>query len=103
MKFTKTNLATTITKLKIPKGKRDAQIFDDKLAGFSVRRFASGKASFFVKYNVGTQQRRMSLGTATANRLEGARAEAQTVLAKARLGDDVQGIKKAQRPRPRRR
>ena len=97
MKFSKTNLATTIAKLKIPKGRRDAQVFDDKLAGFGVRRFASGKASFFVKYNVGNQQRRMSLGAATANRLGGARADAERILAKAKLGDDPQATKKAQR------
>ena len=97
MKFSKTNLATTIAKLKIPKGKRDAQIFDDALSGFGLRRFESGKSTFFVKYNVGKQQRRMSLGPATPNRLEAARAEAHTVLAKARLGDDVQGTKRAQR------
>ena len=67
MKFSKTNLATTIAKLKIPKGKRDAQIFDDALSGFGLRRFESGKSTFFVKYSVAKQQRRMSLGAATAN------------------------------------
>ena len=97
MKFSKTNLATTIAKLKIPKGKRDAQIFDDKLPGFGLRKFKSGAATFFVKYNVGKQQRRMSLGVATANRLEGARADAERILAKAKLGDDPQAVKRAQR------
>ena len=96
-KFTKTGLATTVSKLKILKGKRDAQVFDDALRGFGVRKFESGAATFFVKYNVGKQQRRMSLGAAKPSRLEKARGEADTILAKARLGDDVQGIKKAQR------
>lgn len=39
----------------------------------------------------------MSLGAATANRLEGARADAEKILAKAKLGDDPQATKKAQR------
>ncbi len=96
MKFTKTNLATTTTKLKIPKGKRDAQVFDDALSGFGLRKFESGKSTFFVKYSVGKRQRRMSLGAATANRLEGARADAERILAKVKLGDDPQATKKAQ-------
>ena len=96
-KFTKTGLATTVSKLKILKGKRDAQVFDDALRGFGVRKFESGAATFFVKYNVGKQQRRMSLGAATANRLQGARADAETILAKVRLGGDPQATKKAQR------
>ncbi len=97
MNFTKTSLPTTIAKLKIRKGTSDAQIFDDKLPGFGLRKFKSGAATFFVKYNVGKQQRRMSLGVATANRLEGARADAERILAKAKLGDDPQAAKKAHR------
>jgi hypothetical protein len=33
-------------------GAKDAQAFDDELAGFGVRKFASGKASYFVKFAV---------------------------------------------------
>lgn len=92
-KFTKTNLATTIARLKIPKGTRDAQIFDEALAGFGIRKFESGKVSFFVKFNVGAQQRRMSLGSATPNRLKDARSEAEKILAQAKLGNDAQAEK----------
>ena len=93
MNFTKTSLPTTIAKLKVRKG--DAQIFDDKLPGFGLRKFESGKSTFFVKYNVGDQQRRMSLGTATADGLDDARKEAGKILAKVKLGHDPQAIKKA--------
>jgi integrase len=96
-KITKVGLANAIARLKVPPGARDVQIFDDKLPGFGLRKFASGKASFFVKFNVGKQQRRMSLGVATASGLEDARAAAEKILAKARLGDDAQAAKKAER------
>ena len=37
-----------VDRLQVP-GAKDAQAFDDELAGFGVRKFASGKASYFVK------------------------------------------------------
>ena len=38
--------------LVVPAGKRDVQIFDDALPGFGVRKFASGRVTYFVKFNV---------------------------------------------------
>lgn len=46
------------SKLVVPAGARDIQVFDDELPGFGCRVFASGAASYFVKFNVGAQQRR---------------------------------------------
>ena len=51
-----------VNKLQVPSGKRDVQVFDDALPGFGIRKFESGRASYFVKFNVGTQLRRLTLG-----------------------------------------
>src|SRR6185295_13024175 len=82
-------------KLEVPAGAKDVQVFDDKLGGFGIRKFKSGKASYFVKFNVGTQQRRKTLGTVVKGNLEAMRLEASTILAKAHLGTDVVAVAKA--------
>ena len=79
--------------LKVPPGKRDVLVFDeghkDAVPGFGVRKFASGKASYIVKYNIGTKQRRQSLGPVTRGNLKAMRLLASEVKARARLGQDV--------------
>jgi integrase len=82
-------------RLRVPDGARDIQVFDDDLPGFGIRKFESGKASYFVKYSVGPKQRRLTLGKVTRGNLKPMRLEASKVLAKARLGTDVAGIKRA--------
>lgn len=82
-------------KMIVPAGARDAQAFDDELPGFGIRKFDSGKASYFVKFNVGAQQRRKTLGKVVRGNLKAMRLEASTVLAKARLGTDVVAQAKA--------
>src|SRR5262249_40715882 len=81
--------------LVVPEGAGDVQVFDDKLPGFGCRKFKSGAASYFVKYNVGTQQRRKTLGRVVDGNLKDMRKEASRVLAKAHLGIDVVGEVKA--------
>lgn len=76
-------------KLVVPVGARDMQVFDDELPGFGIRKFDSGKASYFVKFNVGRQQRRKTLGAVVRGNLKAMRLEASRILAKARLGTDV--------------
>ena len=82
-------------KLRVPEGARDVQAFDDELPGFGIRKFASGKAAYFVKFTIGTQQRRKTLGRAVRGNLRAMRLEASAILAKARLGTDVVAIARA--------
>jgi integrase len=82
-------------RLQVSVGARDVQVFDDDLPGFGIRKFASGRAAYFVKYAVGAQQRRLTLGKVVRGNLKPMRLEASKVLAKARLGTDVAAIKRA--------
>jgi integrase len=76
-------------RITVPEGQRDILVFDSELPGFGIRKFASGRASYLVKYNVGSQQRRHTLGTVVHGNLKAMRLEASAILAKARLGNDV--------------
>lgn len=78
-----------VSKLPVPTGKRDVQVFDDALPGFGVRKFESGHANYFVKFNVGTQQRRLTLGAVVPGNLVEMRRKASGILSKARLGQDA--------------
>jgi integrase len=82
-------------KLEVPAGARDVQVFDDDLPGFGIRKFASGLASYFVKFNVGGQQRRLTLGAVVRGNLAEMRKRASGVLSKARLGLDAVAEKRA--------
>ena len=64
-----------IRSLQIPHGDKEVQAFEDDLPGFGVRKFASGKASLFVKYSVGAQQRRKTLGPWVAGALPAIRKD----------------------------
>jgi Arm DNA-binding domain len=81
--------------LVVPPGMRDIQVFDDDLPGFGIRKFASGKAAYFVKFNVGAQQRRLTLGAVVRGNLAAMRKQASAVLSKARLGQDAVAEKRA--------
>jgi integrase len=86
-----------IRSLQVPEGAKDIQVFDEAQPGFGVRKQSSGHTSFFVKYSIGTQQRRKTLGPFVPGALAGIRKEAAVVLAQAKLGKDVVGeAKKAQ-------
>jgi len=77
-------------KLRVPSGKRDVLVFDgghaDAVPGFGIRKFASGRACYIVKYGVGDKQRRQSLGAVTRGNLKAMRLLASEVKARARLG-----------------
>lgn len=68
-------------------------LFDNKLAGFGLRVFPSGQKSWIVEYRPGeggrsVAKRRMTIGSASAVTADQARAKAEKILARARLGDD---------------
>jgi integrase len=76
--------------ISVPKGQRDVLVWDTKTPGFFLRKFASGRAMWGVRYHVGTRQRRVHLYDASVRgTLAKARNEAADVRAKARLGTDV--------------
>jgi integrase len=83
-----------VNRLEVPVGKRDILVFDDDLPGFFIRKFESGKASYGVKYNVGRQQRRLTLGAVVPGVLREMRKKASEVLARARIGQDVTAEKR---------
>ena len=87
-------------KLVVPKGSRDVLVFDTEVAGLGIRKFASGEASYILKYPVGgkvvngvavpRRTRRVTLEEVTRGRLERVRDLAREVKARARvLGEDL--------------
>jgi integrase len=82
-------------RLEVPKGVRDVIVFDDELAGFGCRKFASGRAFFIVKYAVNGQTRRQSLCECVRGGLKKARQLAAEVRARASLGQDIIAEKQA--------
>src|SRR5215475_3244517 len=76
--------------ISVPKDCRDVLVWDTKTPGFFLRKFASGRAMWGVRYHVGAKQRRVHLyDAAVRGTLTKARNEAADVRAKARLGTDV--------------
>jgi hypothetical protein len=59
MKLTK----ATIASLTLPVGKQDVIVFDDELRGFGLRKRATGNDVWVVQYQLGPQQRRLTLGS----------------------------------------
>jgi integrase len=77
-------------RIKVPAGERDVFVFDTEQPGFFLRKFASGRAMYGVKYSVAGKPRKIHLYDATIKGvLAKARKEAGDVRAKARLGTDV--------------
>lgn len=88
-----------IVALTLPKGKSEAIIFDDTLPGFGLRLRAGGAARWIYQYKIGTQHRRITLGSMTALTAARARETASELHAKVRLGDDPAGAKAEGRAR----
>lgn len=87
-------------KLVVPSGKRDIQVFDDALPGFGIRKFESGRAFYFVKFAVGKQQRKLSLGPVVPGVFGDTRKRAAEILTRARIGQDVVAEKREAAAKP---
>ena len=63
-------------------------INDSELRGFGVYVLPSGTRSFFVRYRLGGRRRRVSIGYCGVVTPEKARAQAMSILARVRNGED---------------
>jgi integrase len=86
-----------LKQLKLPKGMKDQQWFDKSLPGFGFRLFASGKANYFIKYKMGKQQRRVTIGPYVPGILAEMRQQAAGIINQVRCGVDVQQEKSSER------
>jgi integrase len=87
-------------RLMVPKGRRDILVFDTEVAGLGIRKFASGEASYILKYPVAGKvvngvtvpgrTRRITLEEVHRGRLKAVRELAKEVKSRARLfGEDL--------------
>jgi integrase len=84
MKLTVKNTAG----LKLPPGKTDHIEFDNGIPGFGLRLRDGGSKTWIYQYSLGTKQRRLVIGKATALTPDKARELAADLHAKVRLGAD---------------
>jgi hypothetical protein len=89
----------TIAALALPEGKRETIIFDEDMAGFGLRVRAGGKRVWIFQYKIGTQNRRITLGSVAALTAARARETAGDLHAAIRLGRDPAGEKSEGRMR----
>jgi integrase len=80
--------ATTLSTAKLPDGKGEIIFFDEELPGFGLRMRAGGSRTFVYQYQLGSKQRRMSLGVATETNVNNIRKIAEKLHARVRLGED---------------
>jgi integrase len=91
--------AKTVAALKLPEGRSEAIHFDDDVAGFGLRLRTGGGRTWIYQYKLGSKHRRITLGAATAIDVATARAQAVTLYAQVRLGQDPAGKKAEGRER----
>jgi integrase len=78
----------TIAGIALPPGKSEHVVFDEDLPGFGLRIRASGARSWVYQCKIGRRNRRVTLGNAAVLAPATARATAEQMHAKARLGID---------------
>lgn len=85
-----------VDEVSLPAERSELLIFDDDLPGFGLRVGRKRKA-WIVQWQVGSAQRRMTIGHTGLLSATKAREAAKDILAKVRLGDDPQAAKLARR------
>lgn len=83
----------SVNTLDLPKGKTETIIFDNDVPGFGLRIRRGGARTWVYQFKLGVQQRRITLGSATALSLAQVRKTASELHAKVRLGRDPAGEK----------
>ena len=78
----------SVAALKLPSGKTDHIEFDDDISGFGLRLREGGSRSWIFQYSLGSKQRRIAIGKASALTPDKARGIAADLHAKVRLGGD---------------
>ena len=87
MKFTQ----ATVTRFKMPQGKREHIEFDDNMPGFGLRVRNGGKRehrTYILQYKIGPKQRRMTLGNVAKIGLDDAQRKARKLFGKIAEGKD---------------
>jgi integrase len=77
-----------VSALTLPEGKTDALFFDDDVPGLALRLRAGGSKAWVFQYRIGSRQRRLNIGAASALSPHEARKRAALLHAKVKLGQD---------------
>ena len=91
MKFTE----GCASQIAVPAGKREVVVFDDAQPGFGIRKFADGRAVYFVRYSVAGTRRKLVLSPCIPGVLTTMRRRAAEIIADAKRGADPVTEKKA--------
>jgi hypothetical protein len=78
-----------VRKFKVPEGMKDHVVFDEKLQGFGVRKYAKGHACYFLKYSVRGKSRKQKLGPVAEGNLKEMRKKAEAIKSRAADGFDA--------------
>jgi integrase len=88
-----------VAALSLPPDKKDALYFDAAVPGLALRLRAGGSKAWVFQYRIGSKQRRLNLGAASALTPHEARKRAALLHAEVKLGRDPAGDKSAARVR----
>jgi integrase len=88
-----------VSALTLAEGKADALYFDDVVPGLALRLRAGGSKNWIFQYRIGSKQRRLNIGAASALTPHEARKRAALLHAEVKLGRDPGGDKAAARAR----